>query len=129
MSSIGYCLTKLADKHLGLSFNPDCDAQPASAGVSSVDVLALFKEVKDALNLSRQSEECLKFKTQVLHFDHFDTNASSSHTHGQGNVLRCPLTASRQSRPPLSPVRYGARCHRCLIPFRWRWPGMPAHSP
>ena len=120
MSSAGNRLKKLADKHPGLGLNLDCDAQPASAGVSSVD----------ALSLSQQPEKCVQFKTLHQHFSCIDAKASSSRTVCRDNVMRCSLTARRQSRPPPSPVQHGARYRRCPFPFiTERQPGLPAHSP
>lgn len=129
MSSAGNRLKKLADKRPDLGFNPDCDARPASARVSSVGALAFFKEVKDAFSLPQQPEKHLQFNTQRLNFNRIDPNASSSQAVSRGNVLRCSLTERRQSRPPPPPVGYDVRSSRCLVPFRWRWPRMRAQSP
>ena len=131
MPSTGDRLKKLVAKvaeHLGLGLNPGCDAQPTSAGVSSEDAPAFFTGVKDALNRPLQYEDCLQFMTLRLQFNCFEACASSSHTVGRGNALRCSLTTRGQSRPPPPPVRYGARYSRRMLPFMSRWPGMPARS-
>ena len=131
MPSTGDRLKKLVakvTKHLCLGFNPGCDARPTSAGVSSEDAPAFFSEVKDALNRPLVNEECLQLKTLRLQFNCFEAYASSSHTVGRGNVLRCSLTTRGQSRPPPPPVRYGARYSRRMLQFMSQWPGMSARS-
>ncbi len=75
MSSTEDRIKKLADQHLGLGSDPDFDAQLADSGVSSVDVVAFFKEVNSAFNLSLQAEECLQFKTLRLLANYIDANA------------------------------------------------------
>ncbi len=75
MSSTDDRIRKLVDEHLGLGSDPDFNALLADSGVSSVDIVAFFKEANGAFSLSLQPEECLQFKTLRLLANYVDANA------------------------------------------------------
>ncbi|MDE0111647.1 MAG: acyl carrier protein [Albidovulum sp.] len=63
-------LKQLIDEHLNLGRAPDFGAQLSESGVSSLDAVAFFKEVKSEFSLTLAPEDCLQFKTlgEVVEF-------------------------------------------------------------
>ena len=72
MASTADRLKKIIADNFELDHEPNFNAQFGDIGVSSVEVVAFYKEVNDEFGLGLVAEDCLQFKTLQDLVSHID---------------------------------------------------------